>query len=147
MIQRKHSDFFERLTQDIAKFFAVLIGKNIEDVEEELNLAYSEWLKLDRKTFDELTPEELLTTLLGEMKLDVNHVELLADIFAQEGEFYFKQKLYLKSKLKLQNAVKLFNFVDQEKQVFSFERQATIQNLKILITKIDSNYLNDNFQK
>ena len=53
MIQRKHSDFFERLTQDIAKFFAVLIGKNIDEIEEELNVAYNEWLKLDRQALDD----------------------------------------------------------------------------------------------
>ena len=63
MIRQKHSDFFQRLIQDIAKLFAVLIGKNIDEVEEELDLAYSEWLKLDRKSLDEMEAEELIKNL------------------------------------------------------------------------------------
>lgn len=144
MIQRKHSDFFERLTQDIAKFFAVLIGKKLDEVEDALNLAYNEWLKLDRKSLDETDPEKLLSTLLEKLKLDVNQLEILADIFAREGELYFKEKQFIKSKLKLKNAVTLFDFVDQEKQIFSFERQATLQNIQELISKIESHYKNDN---
>ena len=57
MIQRKHADFFERLTKDIARLFAALIGKNIDDIEAELDLAYHEWLKLDRKSLDESDPD------------------------------------------------------------------------------------------
>ncbi len=140
MIQRKHSDFFERLTQDIAKVFAVLIGKNIDEVEEELNLAYNEWLKLDRKSLDELHPNELLPMLLNEMKLEVDHIKILADLFAKEGELYFNEKQFLKSKLKLKNALTLFDFVDQEKQIFSFERQTTLKQIKTLISKIETNH-------
>jgi hypothetical protein len=139
MIQRKHSDFFERLTQDIAAFFAVLIGKNIDEIEEELNVAYNEWLKLDRKSLDELDPPELLPTLLNEMNLQIDHIEILADLFAKEGEIYFNENQYLKSKLKLKNALILFDFVDQEKQIFSFERQTTLQQIKTLISKIETN--------
>ena len=67
MIRRQHSDFFERLTQDIANLFAVLIGKDIDEVEKELDQAYNEWLKLDRKSLDELHRDELLPALLDEM--------------------------------------------------------------------------------
>lgn len=144
MIQRKHSDFFERLTQEIAEFFAALIGKKLEDVEEELNLAYNKWLKLDRKSLDEIAPEWLSSTLLEEMNLDVNQLEILADVFAREGELYFKEKQFIRSKLKLKNAAMLFEFVDQEKQIFSFERQAIVQNIKALINHIESHYKNDN---
>ena len=144
MIQRKHSDFFERLTQDIARFFAVLIGKNIDEIEAELNVAYNEWLKLDRKSLDELDPQDLLPTLLDEINLEVDHIEVLADLFSKEGELYFNQKQYLKSKLKLQNAIKLFDYVDQEKQLFSFERQATLQKINDIIFEIEPNHKNDN---
>ncbi len=146
MIQRKHSDYFERLTQDIAKFFAALIGKNIDSVEEELDQAYHEWLKLDRKSLDALNSEELLSTLLKEMNLDVEHIELVAEIFANEGELYFNKNQYFKSKSKLQNALNLFEFVDQEKQIFSFERQSDLQKIKKLIAKINLNYKNGNIK-
>jgi len=144
MIQRQHSDFFERLTQDIAKLFAVLIGKDINEVEKELDQAYNEWLKLDRKSLDEIDSEELLPTLLDEMQLDVDHIEVLANLFAEEGKLYFKEKQFLKSKNKLEKALKLFDFVDQEKQIFSFERQATLQKIKNIISEIEPNYKNDN---
>ena len=144
MIQRKHSDFFERLTTDIARFFAALLGKNLDEIEEELNLAYNEWLKLDRKSLDELDPAELLSTLLDEMNLEVDHIEILSDLFFKEGELYFNEKQYLKSKIKLENALKLFDFVDRKKKVFSFERQATLQKISVLISKIESNYKHDN---
>jgi hypothetical protein len=144
MIQRKHSDFFERLTLDVARLFAVLIGKNIDEVEEELNLAYNEWLSLDRKSFDEIKQDELLPTLLNEMKLEVDHIEILADIFTKEGELYFNGKRFLKSKQKLKNAIKLYDFVDREKQIFSFERQETLKKINGLIYEIESNHKNEN---
>ena len=98
MIRRQHSDFFERLTQDIAKFFAVLIGKDIDEVEKELDQAYNDWLKLDRKSLDEMNADELLPTLLDEMHLEVDHIEVLAELFAKEGAFYFKENQFFKSK-------------------------------------------------
>lgn len=144
MIRRQHSDFFERLTQDIANLFAVLIGKDIDEAEKELDQAYIEWLKLDRKSLDELHPNELLPALLDEMRLDANHVEILANLFSEEGKLYFKEKQFLKSKNKLEKALKLFDFVDEEKQIFSFERQTTLQKINTLISKIESTYKNDN---
>ena len=144
MIQRRHSDFFERLTQDIARFFAVLIGKNIDEIEAELELAYNEWLKLDRKSLDEMDPDEMLSALSNEMNLDADHIEILADLSAKEGEHYFNNQQFLKSKNKLEKALKLYDFVDQEKQIFSFERQSTLQKISDLIVNIESNYKNDN---
>lgn len=144
MIRRRHSDFFQRLIQDIAKLFAVLIGKNIDEVEEELDLAYDEWLKLDRKSLDEMEPEELLNTLTDEMELDVDHIEIVAELSEKEGMLYFNEKDFLNSKTKLEKALKLYDFVDQERQLFSFQRQASLQKIRDLISKIESNYKNDN---
>ena len=144
MIRQKHSDFFLRLIQDIAKLFAVLIGKNIDEVEEELDLAYNEWLKLDRKSLDEMDAEELLSTLTNEMNLDVDHIEIVAELSAKEGELYFNQKDFIKSKHKLEKALKLYDFVDLKRQLFSFERQTTLQKISDLISEIESTYKNDN---
>jgi len=139
MIQRKHSDFFEKLTQDIAKFFALLIGKNIDEIEDELELAYNEWLKLDRKSLDEMEPEELLAILLNELNLDADHIEVLALLSAEEGAFYFSKNQFFKSKDKLKKALILYDFVDREKQIFSFKRKATLEKISDLISKIGSN--------
>ena len=144
MIRSRHSDFFQRLIQDIAELFATLIGKNIEEVEEELDLAYNEWLKLDRKSLDEMDSDEMLSTLLNEMNLDADHIEILAELSEKEGIYYFDKKDYLKSKNKLEKAIELYDFVDQKRQIFSFERQTILQKIRDLISEIGSNYKNDN---
>lgn len=144
MIQRKHSDFFERLTQDIANFFVVLIGKDNDEIEKELDQAYNDWLKLDRKSLDDLHQDKLLPVLLDEMRMDADHIEILANIFKEESKLYYKEKLFLESKNKLEKALKLFDFVDREKQIYSFERQATLQKIKDIISEIELNYKNDN---
>ena len=84
------------------------------------------------------------TAEIDTQKRQVDHIEILADLFSKEGELYFNEKQYLKSKIKLENALKLFDFVDRKKKVFSFERQATLQKISVLISKIESNYKHDN---
>lgn len=146
MIQRKHSDFFERLTKDIARLIATLLGYNIEEAEEQLAIAYNEWFGMDRSTIDKMSTEELMSELIDNSNMEVNHLELLAELFAKEGKWYFDCKQYLKSKRKLEKALKLFDFVDREKQLFSFERQLTLQHIKSSIQTIDL-HLSDNSQQ
>ena len=78
------------------------------------------------------------------MQLDADHIEVLANIFTEEGKLYYNEKQFLKSKNKFKKALKLFDFVDREKQIFSFERQATLQKINALISKIESTYKKDN---
>ena len=78
------------------------------------------------------------------MQLQVDHIEVLAHFLAKEGEWYFDNLQFSKSKQKLLKALKLFDFVDQQKQTFSFERKATLEKVNSIISQIESNYKNDN---
>ena len=96
-----------------------MIGKNIDEVEQELNLAYYEWLKLDRRSLDEMDPKSLFGYPCGnEMNLDADHIEILAEFSMHEGEYYFNKNEFLKSKNKLEKALKLYSILSIWKDKF-----------------------------
>ena len=144
MIQRRHSDFFERLSRDIAAVFATLLGYTIENAELELEEAYMEWFGLDRAAFEGLTAEEMISLLNDNPEIGIDHMESIADLLAEEGKWYFEKKEYLKSKRKLEKALKLFDFVDQQKQLYSFERQVILKEIESLIKTINESHSTDN---
>ncbi len=138
MIQK---DYIQRMLKDIARVIALLMGKNTDESLEIINKAYNSWLKLDAAFIDALSDDELIDVLINEKKLHVNHLEFLAELLAKEGELLFNEKDYEKSQNKLKKSLILFDFVDQEQQLFSLDRQATVQKIKQQLTAISKNLL------
>lgn len=138
MIER---DYVQRMLKDIARVMALLMGKKTEESLEIINEAYISWLKLDASFIDALADDELIDVLINEKKLNVNHLEFLAELLAKEGELLFIKKDFQKSQNKLKKSLILFDFVDREQQLFSLDRQATVQKIKQQLIAISKNLL------
>lgn len=130
-------DYIERLTQQIAMVFAKLMGKELKESLDIIDEAYNEWLKLDASFIDSLDEEELLEELLNTKGLHIHQLEFLAELLTKEGEILFNENQLSKSKDKLKKALILFRYVDNNQQLFSLERQATLVKLRNIIQKIE----------
>lgn len=123
-------DYIERLTQQIAALLAELMGKETKEALEIIDKAYDIWLKLSRKELLALGTNELFILLVEEKEMKAHQLELLAEMMTKEGEIYLKENDKDKAKLSLEKALRLFEFVDEAQQLYSMERQATMQHIK-----------------
>lgn len=123
-------DYIERLTQEIAAFVALLIGKKTKEALNIIDDAYVHWLKISRQELLNLDKDELFVLLLEEKKMQPYQLELLAEIMAEEGSIYVKEKEKLKAKHTLEKALQLFEFIDQAQALYSIRRQAKMQQIK-----------------
>jgi len=134
MIQK---DYIQRMTQQIAQIMAKLMGLNIDESLEIIDQAYTEWLTIDRKFLDQLSKNQLLDVLVKEKKLNINHLEYIAELLAIEGELFFKNKQLPKSRDTLQKSLILFQHVDLAQQLFSFDRQNKLKRIQHLLQQIE----------
>lgn len=134
MIQK---DYILRLTEELAKVLAQLIGKNTDAALEMLDEAYQHYLKMDRAFLDSLPPDEFLHILTQKHQLHVNHLELLAELLAEEGRLLYKGERLVESKNQIQKALLIFEYLDDHQGLYSFERVLKIGELHKILAKIN----------
>lgn len=134
MIQK---DLIERLVQDITRVMGKLAGmKDPTTALEYIDLAYKEYLKLDKDFLKSLTIDNIIEKLVEEKGYNVHQMELLAEIMAKEGEYLYNLERPNESADKIQKALLIFEHVAEEGQLYSIERQLTIQKIKVLLNEI-----------
>ncbi len=130
MIQR---DYIQRLTQDIARLLAKLIGLDAEESLEYLDIAYTEYLRLDKKEIDNISSDNIISFLTNEKGMSIPQLELVGEIMAKEGSFLHEIGNKQAAVEKIQSALSIFEYIEQEQQLFSLERQLSVQALKRLL--------------
>ncbi|MEM8524506.1 MAG: hypothetical protein AAGG68_07670 [Bacteroidota bacterium] len=124
MIQR---DYIERLTQQVAKVMARLIGKDWEQQLLVIEEVYNDWLPINRKDLIEKPPADLLDWLTVEEELSVDELEAIADLLKFEGE---QIEDYETAKDRLKKALSLLEYVDANQDIYSMDRVYKIGQLK-----------------
>ncbi len=130
MIQR---DYIERLTQEVAKVLARMIGKDWEKTMLLIEQVYHDWLPFERAEVLQQLPEDLLDWLIEEQQCAIQHIEVLAELLFTEGKYLFEQEQRATAKDRLKRAVKLFDYVNEKSDIYSFERQEKLEQAKKMI--------------
>ena len=133
MIRR---DYIERLTQQIAELIAKMIGLNVEEKMEFIDKAFDEWLHLDPEELENIPEEELLLFLIQKKKFNIHQLELLAEILAKRGETFFENKQFPKATDQLKKSLIIFEEVEAKQQLYSIERQKTLEQIHQLLNII-----------
>ena len=128
MIQK---DYIERLTQQVAKVIARLIGKDWEQQLLVIEEVYNDWLPINRKDLMAKPPVDLLDWLVVEEELSVDELEAIADLLKFEGE---QLSNYEVSKDRLKKALLLLEYVDAHQDIYSMDRIYKIEQLKKKLT-------------
>lgn len=124
MIQK---DYIERLTQQVAKVMARLIGKDWEQQLLVIEEVYKDWLPINRKDLIEKLPTDLLDWLVVEEELSVDELEAIADLLKFEGERLNEHET---AKDRLKKALLLLEYVDANQDIYSMDRIYKIGQLK-----------------
>lgn len=124
MIQK---DYIERLTQQVAKVMARLIGKDWEQQLLVIEEVYADWLPIHRKDLIEKPPADILDWLVLEEKLGVDELEAIADLLKFEGE---QIEDYDTSRDRLKKSLLLLEYVDAHQDIYSMDRIYKIEQLK-----------------
>ena len=124
-------DYIERLTQQVAKVIARLIGKDWEQQLLVIEEVYNDWLPINRKDLMAKPPVDLLDWLVVEEELSVDELEAIADLLKFEGE---QLSNYEVSKDRLKKALLLLEYVDAHQDIYSMDRIYKIEQLKKKLT-------------
>lgn len=133
MIKR---DYILRWTQELAKVIARLLGKSPELQLEIMEESFEELLGLDIEKLDHLPPEDLLAYLTLEQQYNEGQLEFLAEILYRQGGLLLESSQNQLGHRRLQTALLIFELLDNQQDIFSFERQARMQAIREELDKI-----------
>lgn len=126
-------DYIERLTQDIARFMAKLIGFEAVEALEYIDESYQEYLHLDKAYIDLLTTDDIVEKLEQDKKLNIFQIEMAAEMMCKEGELLHQLGEKERSNDRLNKALTLFEHVETTLQILSLDRQMKISKIKQLL--------------
>lgn len=122
-------DFIERMSQDLAKVIAELLGFDTSQKLEYLN-EYFATLNIDTMDLLDSQPEDLMDQLLDRNDLQVSHLELVANLIHQKALAYYEQEHDAFGHNLMKKALLLLEHVDEEIGVFSLERRELMDAMK-----------------
>jgi len=122
-------DFIERMSQDLAKVIAELLGFDTSQKLEYLN-EYFATLNIDTMDLLDSQPEDLMDQLLDRKDLQVSHLELVASLIHQKALVYYEQEHDAFGHNLMKKALLLLEHVDEEIGVFSLERRELMDAMK-----------------
>ncbi len=122
-------DFIERMSQDLAKVIAELLGFDTSQKLEYLN-EYFATLNIDTMDLLDSHPEDLMDQLLDRKDLQVSHLELVANLIHQKALVYYEQEHDAFGHNLMKKALLLLEHVDEEIGVFSLERRELMDSMK-----------------
>ena len=122
-------DLIERMSQDLAKVIAELLGFDTSQKLEYLN-EYFATLNIDTMELLDSHPEDLVDQLLDREDLQVSHLELVANLIHQKALVYYEQEHDAFGHNLMKKAMMLLEYVDEEIGVFSIERRELLDSMK-----------------
>lgn len=137
MIKR---DIILRWVQELAKVIAKMAGKDPKENLEMLENAFDELLQLDAKALRDIPKEKMIDYLFSERGFDLAQLEFIAELLYLQaanmethldhtGDFDDRRD-------KLEKALIIFEHVESKQDVFSFERQAKMADLRSALSEL-----------
>lgn len=131
MIQK---DYIQRMIEQISKVLGLLMGLDVpEDKIKIINEAYARWLKENPDYLRKLTPDNIVEVLVRGKGYGAEQSEFLAELLAEEGKAEAERGYSVLAVDLWRKSLVLFDYVNDEQQLFSFERQAKIETIEQLI--------------
>lgn len=115
-------DLIERMSTELAKVIAELLGFDTSQKLEYLN-EYFSTLDIDTMQLLELPSDELMDQLLAREDLQVSHLELIANLIQQKAEVYYEQDHDAFGHNLMKKAILILQYVDDEMDIFSVQRR------------------------
>ena len=128
-------DIVLRWTQELAKVIAKILGKETQEALNIIEEAYKELLFLDPKVFDQLPNDQILDFLIQEKQLNIEQLTFFAGLLAKEGELLHQIGEFTIARNKLEKALIIFDHIERHHELFSFDRQNTINTIKNLLNQ------------
>ena len=122
-------DFIERMSQELAKVIAELLGFDTSQKLEYLN-EYFATMSIDTMSLLESTSDELMDELLAREDLQVSHLELVANLIHQKALVYYEQEYDAFGHNLMKKALALLEHVDAQMDTFSVERRELLDAMK-----------------
>ncbi len=122
-------DFIERMSQELAKVIAELLGFDTSQKLEYLN-EYFATMSIDTMNLLETSPDELIDELIAREDLQVSHLELVANLIHQKALVYYEQEHDAFGHNLMKKALLLLEYVDDEMVTFSLERRQVMDAIK-----------------
>ena len=129
MIQR---DYFERLTQQVAKVLARLIGKDWEKILLAIEQTFDQHLPITRKELLQVSLEDF-KDWIEEQELSDDQLEAIAMLLQKEGEHI---GTVAAQKDRFERALLLYEVVERRTDLFSPDRVQRIQKVKALLSEL-----------
>lgn len=128
----------EMLGELIAGILGYIKKGKFEKAEEALEKVFYDFLKQDASFFRNIKKDELTDKLLNDHNYTGGHIEILAELFATDGELWHAKENNELSIESFEKAVLLMDYVDRESGAFSIERQKKIDDWKEKLSRLIS---------
>jgi hypothetical protein len=120
----------EILTELIAAIFGLIKKGEFPEASRILDNAYYDYLKQDAAFFKNIPIEDLTDRLLKEHHFNNAHLETLSGLFYAQAELFKAQGLKIESVTYYEKSLVLLEFVLQESNVLSLEKQARADTIR-----------------
>ena len=132
MIQK---DYIERMTQQVAKVLARLIGKDWEQTLLVIEEVYNDWLPIKRDDLLAYPPEEILDWLVVKENISLDELEAIANLLHTESVHLLDLEQKEEAFDRLKKAFLLLEYVDQQADIYSFERTHQIEQVQQILNQ------------
>jgi hypothetical protein len=129
----------EMLGQMIAAILGLIKKGELQLAQKSIDEAYLQMLRKDANFFQNISVDELTTTLLEDHNYTNHHLEILAELQWSEAELQYAKKNYPGSLLYYEKSLCLFEFVENVKKTYSEERLLKMEQIKNKISNIRKN--------
>jgi hypothetical protein len=133
-------DFILRMIQMLGEVIARILGLiskgDYQLASQNIENAYTEFLKQDAAFFRKLPKENLTNKLIKEHNYTLGHLEILSELFYAEAELLYAKGNQIESIEYYEKSLTLFEFVDKESKSFSFEKQLKISKIKVWLSEV-----------
>ncbi|MGQ8336581.1 hypothetical protein ACUNWD_08530 [Sunxiuqinia sp. A32] len=133
-------DYILRMIEMIGDLIAGILGLikkgNFQKAGDSIEQAYQDYLKEDAAFFRRISLDDLNQNLIQEHNYTHDHLEILAELFYAEAELLNAQSQTRRSLEFYEKSVKLYQFVIQETETFSIQKNEKVELLQQKIEQL-----------
>jgi hypothetical protein len=135
-------DYILRMIEMMGDFIAAVLHKlrkeDYPEVERMIENAYYDFLKQDAAFFRNIPIENLTAGLIQEHHFSHGHLEILGELFYAEAEMNYQSGKLRESVDYYKKSLTLLEFVLQQSDTYSIDKELRLSEMKQRINSIDS---------
>jgi hypothetical protein len=120
----------EMLGEVIARILGLISKGDFQLASQNIENAYTEFLKQDAAFFRNIPIEKLTDNLIREHNFTNNHLEILSELFYAEAELNYAKSNQKESIEFYKKTLILHEFIAKDSKIFSFEKQLKISKIE-----------------